>query len=210
MKMNKKAVNKILLLIGIIIILWLFYYFVFFLPAYEALTTRRYAHNKLALILACIEDYKMNHGYPPDHLSQVEEKANEYLLSNPDFSSKYLFAAWTNKKVPLFMMPALAKGGMIKLNELKYIRDGNDYYLYFWRTEEEERLLSKDELKEIISNCNYSCWKYVKLIIAYNGKIIFSGGMTSKDSKPITFINLKNYLKENVRHKTFVWYIFDK
>lgn len=208
MKMNKKAVKTIFLLIGAIVILGLFYYFVFFLPAYSAITTVIYAQNKLALILACLEDYKKNHGCPPDRLSQIQEKINEYLLKNPDFSNKYLFPAWTSKEVPLFTMPAIGKGWMIKHNELKYMRDGEEYYLYFWRDNIHLRTLTIREIKDIILKCDGYCRDYSGLVIAHNGKIVF--GMMSKNIDPFTFENINNYLRGTERQKTFVWYIFEQ
>lgn len=208
MKVNKNVVKKIFLFFSTFIFLWLFYYFVFFIPAYEALTIRKYTQNKIAVILVFVEDFKKNYGHPPDQLNQIKEKINDYLLNNPDFSDRYLFASWTNKTVPLFMMPAAGIGYTIKCNELQYIRDGEDYYMYFWSEDRKNKNLSLEQIKEIISKYGDFCTKYSGLVIVHNGKIIF--GMISKNNEPFTLDNIKNYLWVAERHKALVWYLFEK
>jgi hypothetical protein len=205
MKVNKKASKIILLIICICVILFLFHYFVFFLPAYSSICTTFYIQNKTALITAFVEDYKKNAGHPPDDMTEIQGRIEDYLLNNADFHNKFLFSAWTDQKIPLLMMPALAKGYKIKYSKLRYFRDGDDYYLYFWIRDNQQKNLTLKEVKEILSKYRGFSAKYSGLAVVHNGKIAF--GMVSKNDEPFTLDNINAYLKPAMRQKTFMWYL---
>ncbi|MGB9694034.1 MAG: hypothetical protein ACPLYF_04250 [Fervidobacterium sp.] len=165
-----------------------------------------YTQNKVALITAFIEEYKKDNDHPPDKLQEIETNLRMYLSKHPDFKKQFLLAPWTDKEIPLFKIP-IRDGFSFKYSDIIFIRNGNDYYLYFPQRIMKKTCLNEDDLKLIASNPNdHSIYlKYEGFVVINNGRIVF--GMLKKNKEPFSLGNLNVYLTECPKG-TPLWYFF--
>lgn len=172
-------------------------YFLFVIyPSSINLFLDSYCHNKLALVISFLEDYKVSHNNPPVDLKEVGPKINQMLEKNVFFRSKYFPSSWTKKDIPLFMMPVVGKAYSWQCTELNYLADKNDYYLYYRQRPTKVAQLNLDDLKSVVFSPKSSCEKFKGFVIVYNGKIIY--GMMKQNTEPYSLHDLEKNMRKPI------------
>ena len=136
-----------------------------------------YSRNKMIFLTAVIEAYKVAKGTTPSSLEEIRPYAMDYLASHSDLGRDYLDDSWSDQRLTLF---AGGTGGSVK-----YVRgDSNDYYLYYFDYDRENKSLTLEALQETEQLVQAEKIHGIStlLFLVHNGDLVWPGYRHAADS----------------------------